>query len=246
MPLSVHLKSTDPLYDQKCNYWRGDGSLPSRRVRVSVCENENSRILFSMLRIIEADVEDYDRLTSGTGYLNQNNNQNIHNNGSNSGCGGGMGSGSGGRAGVRSYRSVQDAQIPVSVRNEIRVMKHLKYLCDNNLSAYPNSYQNDCIRLLDESSSSLAPFSNERHALIQVKGEKEVLLFYKDFSETVIRLLEIKDDIIFDRELASIWSTKHVVVQQYLTNTACRLRQTDKQRAELRQKNVDFSRPTVV
>ena len=193
---------------------------------MSVCENENSRVLFSMLRIIEADVEDFERLTAASGYLNP--------------------GASGGRAGVRSYRSVQDAQIPVSVRNEIRVMRHLRSLCDEYLAAYPNSYEDDCSRLADDSSSSLAPFSNERHALIQVRGEKEVLLFYKDFSETALRLLELKDDIVFDRELAATWPSKHVVVQQYLSNSACRLRQTDKQRAELRQKNVDFSRPTVV
>lgn len=222
MPLSLQLRSTDSLYDQKCNYWRGDGSFPARRVRVSVCENENSRVLFSLLRIIEADIEDFERLTAASGYNPP------------------------GRATGRSYRSVQDAHVPVSVRNEIRAMRHLGILCDDCLGAYPNSYEDDCVRLTDDSSSSLAPFSNERHAVIQVKGEKEVLLFYKDYAETAIRLLELKDDALFDCELAKIWPLKHVVVQQYLSNSACRLRQDDKQRAEIRQRNVDFSRPTVV
>jgi Rubisco LSMT substrate-binding len=226
-PMSLQLRSSDPLYDQKCNYWRGDGSLPGRRVRVSVCENENSRILFSLLRIIEADVEDFDRLTVTAAYSNQ-----------------GIGTG---RTGSRSYRSIQDAQVPISVRNEIRAMRLLKTICEDLLAGYPNSYEDDCLRLADDSSPrSLAPFSNERHALIQVKGEKEVLLFYKDFSRTAIRLLELKDDSCFNAEVAAVWPLKHVVVQQYLSNSLCRLRQDDKQRAELRQRNVDFSRPTVV
>ena len=223
MPIALHLKATDPLYDQKCNYWRGDGSLPARRVRISVCENENSRVLFSLLRIIEADVEDFERLTTVTTNFNPT-----------------------GRVGSRAYRSIQDAQVPISVRNEIRAMKNLRCLCEEYLSAYQNTYENDCSRLNDESSSSLAPFSNERHAVIQVRGEKEVLLFYKDFAATAIRLLEFRDDAIFDRELAAELPSKHAVIQQYLTNCACRLRQSDKQRAEIRQRNVDFSRPTVV
>lgn len=224
----MQLKSTDPLYDQKCNYWRGDGSLPGRRVRVSVCENENSRILLSLLRIIEADMEDFERLTLAGGNST-------------------MGVGPGGRSGSRSYRSIQDALVPISVRNEMRAMKHLKKMCDDCLAAYPNTYEQDCVRLADNSSPpSLTPFSNERHALIQVRGEKEVLLFYKDYALSAIRLLEIKEDGPFEVELAAVWPTKHMVVQQYLSNTLCRLRQDEKQRAEMRVRNVDFSRPTVV
>lgn len=151
-----------------------------------------------------------------------------------------------GRVGSRSYRSIQDAQIPVSIRNEIRAMKNLKSICEDYLSAYPTTYDDDVYRLNDENSSALPPFSNERHALIQVKGEKEVLLFFKDFSTTAIQLLEIRDDVVFNRELAAIWPSKHVLIQQYLSNCACRLRQSDKQRTEMRQRNVDFSRPTVV
>ena len=132
------------------------------------------------------------------------------------------------------------------MRNEIRAMRLLRNVCEECLAAYPNTYEDDCLRLADDSSSSLAPFSNERHAVIQVKGEKEVLLFYRDYAETAVCLLELKDDAAFEAQLAIVYPTKHVVVQQYLSNSACRLRQDDKQRAMIRQRNVDFSRPTVV
>lgn len=194
-------------------------------MRVSICENENNRILFSLLRIIEADVEDFERLAIAAGYATQ----------------------SSSRPGSRPYRSIQDAQAPISVRNEIRAMRHLKVVCEDCLAAYPHSYEDDCLRLADDSSPrALAPFSNQRHALIQVRGEKEVLLFYKDFAQTAIRLLEMKDDGTFELELAVVWPTKHVVVQQYLSNSLCRVRRDDKQRSEMRQRNVDYSRPTVV
>ena len=43
----------------------------------------------------------------------------------------------------------------------------------------------------------LEPFSNERHAIIQVKGEKEVLLFLKDFAETGLSLLQVRECKIY-------------------------------------------------
>jgi len=48
----------------------------------------------------------------------------------------------------------------------------------------------------------LEPFSNERHAIIQVKGEKEVLLYLKDFAETGLNLLRIKDQKEFYDEVS--------------------------------------------
>lgn len=187
-------------------------------VRISVCENDNSRVLFSLLRIIEADHTDFKRLSAASGR--------------------GVAS--------SSFRSIRDAQQPVSVRNEMRSMKHLKSICEEYLELYPSSLEEDCRRLADTSSSALAPFSNERHALIQVRGEKEVLLFYKDFADTAIRLLELRDGAAFELELATVTPSKHLVVQQYLSNVICKLRQEERVRTEIRQRNVDFSRPTIV
>ena len=216
-PLFLQLKRMDPMYDQKCHFWRRDGSLPSRRLRVSVCDNENSRIMFAMLRIIEADHDDFEKLVSTAGAT----------------------------GGASAYRSVKDAQAPIGVRNELRAMRLLREIVDEYLDAYPATYEEDCKRLTS-TDNPVPPFSNERHALIQVKGEKEVLLFYQDFADTATRLLDIRDDAVFDRELQETRPKKHAIVQQYLTNVVSRLRLDDRQRREMRQKNVDYSRPTVV
>jgi hypothetical protein len=45
-------------------------------------------------------------------------------------------------------------------------MRHLKSICDDCLNAYTNSFDDDCRRLSED--LNLAPFSNERHAIIQV------------------------------------------------------------------------------
>lgn len=49
VPLLLQLKKTDPLYEEKCQHWRRDGSFPSRRVRVCVGDNENFRIMLGIL-----------------------------------------------------------------------------------------------------------------------------------------------------------------------------------------------------
>ena len=68
--------------------------------------------------------------------------------------------------------------MPLSIWNEIRSMRNLRGLCDEYLEAYPTSYEQDVERLAS-TTNPVPMFSNERHALIQVKGEKEVLLFYR-------------------------------------------------------------------
>ena len=156
----MELKSvSDPLYESKCSYWRRDFSIPVRRIRVCASDNENTKILLAMLRIIEADKFDFETLVASAGSSS-------------------------------SYRSIRDAQVAISVHNEQNAMHLLIQICNNYLKKYPTSYEDDCNRLRY---GNLTPFSNERHALIQVKGEKEVLLFFKDFAYTASSLLNITD-----------------------------------------------------
>merc|ERR1712205_274204 len=63
VPLLFSLDSDDPLHEEKCRFWRRDGSFPSRRIRICIGENENSRAMFQMLRIIVADEEEFRMLT---------------------------------------------------------------------------------------------------------------------------------------------------------------------------------------
>lgn len=187
-PILLQLNSNDPLYDHKCSYWRRDGSLPAKRVRVCVSDNDNTRIMLAMLRIIEADQIDLDALVSNSGSSN--------------------------------YRSIRDAQIAINVRNEIKAMTLLYNLCEEYLSKYPTTYDADCESI---SSGRLPPFSNKIHACIQVRGEKEVLLFFKDFAVTALEVLRIEDPQIFHDTVECFKQVKHAIVYQYCRNTVLRL-----------------------
>ena len=55
VPIFLELKRSDPLFDVKCTFYRRDLSIPYRRVRVCVSDNENTRLLLALLRVIEAD-----------------------------------------------------------------------------------------------------------------------------------------------------------------------------------------------
>lgn len=180
------------MYDHKCSYWRRDGSLPAKRLRVCVADNDNTRVMLALLRIIEADQVDLDVLVGATGGSN--------------------------------YRSIRDAQAAISVRNELKAMALLRGMCDEHLQAYPTSYEADCALI---SGGTLAPFSNHIHALIQVRGEKEVLLFYRDFAEVALQILRIEDPQLFHDGIEKIQQTKHAMLYQYCRNTVLRLRQEE-------------------
>lgn len=55
MPILFEVRKNDPLFDVKCTFYRRDLSIPHRRVRVCVSDNENTRTMLALLRVIEAD-----------------------------------------------------------------------------------------------------------------------------------------------------------------------------------------------
>lgn len=200
----LQLNKNDLLYDMKCNIWYRDSSLPVRRIRVAIADNENFRALFALLRIIHADQADIDGFIAIAS---------TPTNGAAS-------------SSLPNYRSIRDAHFAVSIRNETKALQHLSLICDEYLSKYPNSFESDCRRL---ASTELAPFSNERHAVIQVKGEKEVLLFYRDLATIGQQVLRLRDMSLVEEEMNNIRLNKHQVVYQYIRNNAYRLR-VDEQR----------------
>jgi hypothetical protein len=141
------------------------------------------------------------------------------------------------------YHSLRDAQCPISLRNEVKAMQALLGICKDLLSKYPTSFDQDSRRLQE---GDVAPFSNERHALIQIKGEKEVLLFLQDFAHSASTLLLCADYADFDACMEEIRMVKHPVIYQHASSTLCRLYQDEQRRLELRSRKVDLSRPTVV
>jgi histone-lysine N-methyltransferase SETD3 len=134
VPLLIQLSVSDQLYDRKVALYGGDNSLPMKRIRVCVSENESTKTLFALLRIIAADETDINLLTSGSG--------------------------------SSYFRSIREANFPISLRNERAMMTLLQNVIQEHLARYPATLQED-IDLLK--SATLAPFSNQRHAVIQVQ-----------------------------------------------------------------------------
>ena len=69
-------------------------------------------------------------------------------------------------------------------------------MINDKLAAYPRSLEEDKVLLAGD---SLTPFSNERHAVIQVAGEKEVLEHYKTHCQVALELLsfDVNDDAAY-------------------------------------------------
>ena len=146
-------------------------------------------------------------------------------------------------SGSNTYRSIRDAQVAVSIKNEIRVLQALRGICESYLAKYPATYEEDLKHLAN---NILPPFSNEKHALIQVKGEKEVILFYLDLANTALELLQTSDINEFDLMLETVKNAKPPPVYHYCRVTISRLQQDEIRRAEIRGKRYDLSKPTIV
>lgn len=211
VPLLLELHPSDPLYDVKVTYYRRDLSTSSRRVRVSIGENDGSKTVFALLRLIEADAEDFDLLIAS--------------------------------AGSSLYRSIRDAMIPISLDNELKVLKQLLFICDSYLSKYPASLEDDVHRLVH---GNVEMFSNERNALIQVKGEKEVLHFYRDMALSGIKLLQARDLDDFDRLLNDVRANKHSLVFHYARSSLARVLQEELRKGDRQRRKLDLTKPTIV
>ncbi len=178
---------------------------PVKRVRVCVSNNENTRILFSMLRVLACNSSELDRITFG-GRMGVG----VCGNGSNSGSSSGGGFHSGGHSyvaqrlfgmpsamgssltpstGSASILTCQDIRYPISLRNERHAMEILLEVTSRALSKYPTSLSQDSTDLQDE--ISYPKFSNKRNAKLQVRGEKEVLHHYALWARTAIHVIDI-------------------------------------------------------
>jgi hypothetical protein len=164
----------------------GSVPMPSlKRVRVSVSNNENSRVLFSMLRVLacnEAELQDLAGSTSedsGAGFISR-------------AMLGLPVSGSGGSLSLSSsafYRTCRDIRHPLNLRNEKAAMTHLLAVVRRGLNLYPTSLAQDMADLLDE--ISFPRFSNKRHAKIQVRGEKQVLHHFAVWAQTALEVMDV-------------------------------------------------------
>lgn len=172
---------------------------PVKRVRVCVSNNENTRILFSMLRVLACNASELDRITFG-GRIGSGGGFHSGGPGSNTTSSSSsvtqrlvgmpvsvMGAASSGTA--ASLRTCQDVRYPISLRNERYAMELLLEVTSRALSKYPTSLSQDSTDLRDE--ISYPKFSNKRNAKLQVRGEKEVLHHYALWARTAIHVIDI-------------------------------------------------------
>jgi len=187
VPLELNLNLDDPFYQHKLDFWlRGEISLAgssslsnnksnnvnSKRVRVCVSNNENTRLLFSLLRTINCSADEFRAITSPVASDMRSLFVAEH------------------RSTLTSYyRSCRDIRHPLSLRNERMSMMNLLQIISIALAKYPTSLAVDKADLLDE--RRYPPFSNQRHAKIQVRGEKEVLYHFAQWSRTALELMDV-------------------------------------------------------
>jgi histone-lysine N-methyltransferase SETD3 len=200
VPLELRLLSSDVLHDRKFEFWCRDEAPYIKRIRVSVSNNESTKILFSMLRVVVANEQELDLispLTSGNTMARSN--APLSPNSS---------------AGCMLYRSCRDIRFPLSLRNETATLTHLRSIVRDALSRYPTTLAQDRIRLLDM--CALPPFSNARHAAIQVNGEKEVLQYYDDLTTAALGVIDLPNEEEFDAAIKSLEGAgTHYLILRY-------------------------------
>jgi len=170
--------------------------LPSvKRVRVCVSNNENTRILFSMLRVLACNGEELRAISSAPS-------SSIADIGG-PGCVSRalLGLSSAGGSSISSpssayYRTCRDVRHPLNLRNEKAAMTHLLDVIGRALAMYPTTLAQDVSDLIDE--RAYPRFSNKRHAKIQVRGEKEVLHHFAQWARTALEVMDV-----IERELAT-------------------------------------------
>lgn len=184
-----------------------------RRIRVCISNNENTRILFSLLRVLVANQEELramatsptlpfgdsgrsvylsKALRSSYAVANRDNSQDssatfiaIQ------------------RAAF--LRTCKDIRNPMNLSNEKAALALLLEVVASALGSYPTTLSQDRVDLMNE--IAYPKFSNRRHAKIQVKGEKEVLHHFATWAQTAINVIGV-----IENELKSNQCEKNVVV----------------------------------
>jgi len=176
VPIELALNLDDPLYTPKMEFWvRGEINMSrsnTKRVRVCASNNENTRLLFSLLRAMNCSVDELRAITTPVASDMRSLFVPEHRN-----------------TLASYYRSCRDIRHPLSLRNERSSMLHLLQIISAALAKYPTSLTQDKADLLDE--GSFPRFSNKRHAKIQVRGEKEVLHHYARWARTALDVMDV-------------------------------------------------------
>ena len=181
VPLELELPQDDVIYAQKLDFWSRGESVhdPSKRVRVCVSNNENTRLLFSLLRTMACNPEELLAVS------------NSMDGAAVSRALFGLASGESSRNASTFYRSCRDIRHPLSLRNEKAAMELLLSIVNETLAKYPTTLAQDVASLQDE--VTFPRFSNRRHAKIQVRGEKEVLHHFQYWAQSALDVIQVME-----------------------------------------------------
>lgn len=185
VPIDLTLIAADPLFPQKLEFWmRGESALNKshiKRIRVSVSNNENTRLLFSLLRALNCNADELQAIsTPVTGDMRA-----LF-----------MGDHRGALSAY--HRTCRDIRHPLTIRNERASMIYLLQNLSSTLAKYPTTLTQDQADLLDE--RAYPRLSNKRHAKIQVRGEKEVVHHYIQWARTALEVLDVIDQEVKDEQ----------------------------------------------
>ena len=154
-----------------------------KRIRICVSNNENTRLLFSLLRALVCNRDELRAVTSP-----------VSSDASVSRALFGLTDPSrtvttSSGATTTYYRTCRDIRHPISLRNERAAMRLLLEVIGRQLARYPTTLAQDVSDLMDE--RAFPRFSNKRHAKIQVRGEKEVLHHFARWARTSLDVLDV-------------------------------------------------------
>jgi hypothetical protein len=161
-----------------------------KRVRVCVSNNENTRLLFSLLRVLACNHEELNMIASDVGRLGMSFAADM--NVSSQSASLPQILAASGAYPYHSARSCRDIRHPISLRNERAAMHLLLEVVQRHLNRYPTTLEQDETDLLNV--NQFPRFSNLRHAKIQVRGEKVVLHHFANWARASLQVLSVLQD----------------------------------------------------
>jgi len=222
VPLELYVSPEDPLFPQKLEFWtRGEVVMPLsasgpiassvnaassvasshfasttspviKRIRICVSNNENTRLLFSLLRALVCNREELRAVTSPVSsdasvsralFGLTDHTRTVATSSGNT---------------TTYYRTCRDIRHPIGLRNERAAMRLLLEVIGRQLSRYPTTLAQDVADLVDE--ARFPRFSNKRHAKIQMRGEKEVLHHFARWARTALDVMDVIEAEVKDEK----------------------------------------------
>jgi len=126
------------------------------------------------------------------------------------------------------YRTAKDIRFPFGLRNERAALEVLASICEEYLSKYPTTLEEDKTLL---ASGDLKPFSNHRHAVIQIIGEKNVLHHYLELARLALGIID-RNDPLNDEQQSELYATKHQHMVDYCVNVVGQIRRHEQAKAK--------------